>query len=826
VPEFDRESGSRRIFDTVVFLRDLGFSVSFVAQNGSTSGGERYVRALQQRGVAVYCGFDSGLDQLIESGRFDIALCAFWRVGELVLPLVRDVSPATRFIVDSVDLHFLRHARSNYAAFGTIDQALSAEMIRELNTYAAADAVLAVSQKEANLINDITGDPRLAHVLTDNEELSQSPTPLPERHGILFIGNFRHPPNVEAVEYLCKEILPRMDPAVLARHSVSIVGNALNDTIQRFGDGLPQVRMVGWVPSVVPYLERARVTVLPLLNGAGTKRKLLQALMVGTPAVSTSIGVEGFDVRGGEHVLIANEPEAFATSVAQLVRDDEVWERIAARGRDFAVARYGRHSVQQQFEKVISAVLAKEPKSMEVVWTTSTLGDAVSRRRAYRQDIRRIRDVVQTAVPEGATVLVVSKGDEALLELDGRRGWHFPRTAAGVYAGHYPADDEAAIAHLEALRAEGAGYLVVPRTALWWREHYTRFWQHLEGRYSALVRQDDACVVFRLGTPETGGDHRAGRRSAPSKHRVPSDLLQPEQRQNGAQKAVKQRSPIIIFGSPRSGTTYLNQLINQHSDVFISNETRLFVWVHHSLNTLTQREEYLLHHRARFVDHLSAHYPDLIRDFYETMAPNARYWGDKNPHYASENHEGCLDTIARLFPCSRFVHIVRDGRDVVTSLVKKGWVTFDVAHRVWMTHVDNGCAFGRSIRTGEYLELRYEDLIRDDVGIARKIFDFLGIELQPAVVGFCEKQRDRRTPLSKPTRDLDTGVRESAWKSYFTPQEQLRSLQLMGGHLVRYGYETEATLAAAKEELEALCEPDGTPEPFRRIVPDAVGRSC
>ena len=109
MPEFDRESGSKRIFDSIEFLREAGWAVSFVAEN--PNGGERYARILQQRGVAVYCGFNAQTEKMIAYGRFDLAIFAFWYLAESYMPTVRSLSPATRVIVDTIDLHFLRQAR-------------------------------------------------------------------------------------------------------------------------------------------------------------------------------------------------------------------------------------------------------------------------------------------------------------------------------------------------------------------------------------------------------------------------------------------------------------------------------------------------------------------------------------------------------------------------------------------------------------------------------------------------------------------------------------------------------------------------------------------
>lgn len=115
----------------------------------------------------------------------------------------------------------------------------------------------------------------------------------------------------------------------------------------------------------------------------------------------------------------------------------------------------------------------------------------------YAALVARTRAVVCAHVPPGATVAVVSRGDAALLALEGRAGWHFPRAADGAYAGHHPADGHAAVAHLEDVRASGAGYLVVPDCARWWLDHYEPLAAHLRER-CALLADDDACAIYAL----------------------------------------------------------------------------------------------------------------------------------------------------------------------------------------------------------------------------------------------------------------------------------------------------------------------------------------
>lgn len=127
----------------------------------------------------------------------------------------------------------------------------------------------------------------------------------------------------------------------------------------------------------------------------------------------------------------------------------------------------------------------------------------------YCRLVRRIRETVRAVLPDNATLIVASKGDNDLLRFDGRTAWHFPQTEDGGYAGHYPADGAAAVAHLEALRARGGQFLLLPGTALWWLEHYQDFRQHLECHYRVVLCQEDTCLIFAPREPGTGGSDPA-----------------------------------------------------------------------------------------------------------------------------------------------------------------------------------------------------------------------------------------------------------------------------------------------------------------------------
>jgi hypothetical protein len=150
-----------------------------------------------------------------------------------------------------------------------------------------------------------------------------------------------------------------------------------------------------------------------------------------------------------------------------------------------------------RFDKMRIENLTKFRKSIEALGLKSS---AKLRRLTTSQapEYQRLREIIATRLPADALVMVVSKGDEELLKLGGHRAGHFPQAADGNYAGYYPADSKSAIAHLEELRAKGAGFLLIPKPAFWWLEYYSEFKLHLEHRYRTAVHDEETCLIFDL----------------------------------------------------------------------------------------------------------------------------------------------------------------------------------------------------------------------------------------------------------------------------------------------------------------------------------------
>lgn len=169
---------------------------------------------------------------------------------------------------------------------------------------------------------------------------------LPE---LIFIGNMGYRPNIDAMIYFCKDIYPKIRREV-SELEMWIVGiNPSPEVKQLEGNG---IHVTGYVDDVRPFYRRSAVCVVPLRAGGGTRLKILEAMAVGRPVVSTSIGCEGLDVVDSEHLLIADTPQQFAKKTISLLKDNGLWQRITAQARLLVENQYDWEVISKQLMQV------------------------------------------------------------------------------------------------------------------------------------------------------------------------------------------------------------------------------------------------------------------------------------------------------------------------------------------------------------------------------------------------------------------------------------------------------------------------------------------
>ena len=350
-PQPDRDSGSLRLVELMRLLIEEGAHVVFLPANRMADGA--YTRALQAMGVECWHAPHAARlpAWLREHGpRFHAVMVSRHYVASECFPLLRRHAPQARLLFDTVDLHFLRERRAaELAGDAAALRAAHRTQARELALIREADATFVVSEAERTLLAREAPGARVE--VLSNLHRPAPPGPGPEaRRDLLFVGGFRHPPNVDAVRWFVGEVFPRLRAARpdLRFHCI---GDDVPDAVARLATQ-PGVVIHGHVADLQPWLDGCRVSVAPLRYGAGVKGKVNQAMAHGLPVVATACAVEGMHLRDGEDVLVADAPDAFARAVLRLLDDDALWTTLAERGR----ANVARHFSADAARDVVRAL--------------------------------------------------------------------------------------------------------------------------------------------------------------------------------------------------------------------------------------------------------------------------------------------------------------------------------------------------------------------------------------------------------------------------------------------------------------------------------------
>jgi len=171
---------------------------------------------------------------------------------------------------------------------------------------------------------------------------------LPEEECIVFSGNMEYHPNVEAVRWFREHAWPRVREQFLQLEWRLVGRNP--EAIERLVAGDERIIVTGPVDNAVESLARAKVCIVPLRSGSGTRFKILEAWAAGRAVVSTAIGAEGLGARPGEHLMMADDPAGFAEAVARLLRDADIRRALGEAGRALYLERFTWRAAWRRLE--------------------------------------------------------------------------------------------------------------------------------------------------------------------------------------------------------------------------------------------------------------------------------------------------------------------------------------------------------------------------------------------------------------------------------------------------------------------------------------------
>lgn len=349
-PQPDQASGDLRFF-TLLSLLARKHKLLFCALNADGTAKPRNdagVR-LEQAGIALG---EVDLPNVLRHFKPDIVWIEFYfHVRPDFLGLFRRYCPQARIVVDSVDVHFNRFETKARLTGKPEDESVASQMKkRELAAYASADMVIAVSDDDRQLIrHELPALP--VEVVPNIHAMPTFPDPTKRQYGeLVFVGGFKHEPNVDAMLYFCSEVMPRII-AARPQTRLKIIGSNAPQAIQALAS--ESVEVLGYVPDTAPHLESAYISVAPLRYGGGMKGKVGEAMSFGLPVVTTTFGAEGFGLQPGKDLLVGDTAENFAAQVIALLDDADLYSRVARSGYEFIECHYSIPAVERMLDSSV-----------------------------------------------------------------------------------------------------------------------------------------------------------------------------------------------------------------------------------------------------------------------------------------------------------------------------------------------------------------------------------------------------------------------------------------------------------------------------------------
>ena len=351
----DEDSGSLRMTCIIEDFLDRGLTVRF--KGAAPAARFEWRDWMTRRGVEVL-PYDADLGDWLRAYR-DSARFIWVARPPVFGDAISDIAlhaPQIPLVYDMVDAHGRRMDRQ-FAQTGDPVDREKAIADRRLERIAArsADVVVTLSDDDENYIREVADTPiTCVRVPNVHDVLDEQHVPgFESRSGLLFVGGFDHAPNGDAVEYMVTEIMPLLIREIPDIH-LTVVGSNPSDRIRALAG--EHVTIAGWVADLDPIYASTRLVVAPLRYGAGVKGKVGQALAMGVPMVTTSIGNDGMMLEPGRDIEIADNAEAFAERVIGVYGNRDAWETMSTQGLRRIDELFGRGATHARLSELFTSL--------------------------------------------------------------------------------------------------------------------------------------------------------------------------------------------------------------------------------------------------------------------------------------------------------------------------------------------------------------------------------------------------------------------------------------------------------------------------------------
>ncbi len=352
-PRIDFDSGSLRLFHLMKCLQKESYDVHFLPADLFFD--SNHTACLQQQGIACYYRpwTQSVFDWLKENAhQFDLIIVC--RVGLMtsVYDSLRSAAPNAKLIFDTVDLHHIREAQeAELSKSDSLAKQAQATKAKEYALIVKCDETWVVSETEYRTLH--TDFPKKTIRRVSNIHPVRRTTPdFIKRKDVLFVGNFRHPPNQDGLQWFLEAIWPVIH-AQRSELVLNIVGASAPENLIKISERM-NVCFHGHVPDIERHIDNARINIAPLRYGAGAKGKISQALASGLPTIATTVASDGMQLADKESILLADDAEAFANAILALYEDESLWNQLSKNGYGIAGTFFSELAVAQEIKSMLA----------------------------------------------------------------------------------------------------------------------------------------------------------------------------------------------------------------------------------------------------------------------------------------------------------------------------------------------------------------------------------------------------------------------------------------------------------------------------------------
>jgi glycosyltransferase involved in cell wall biosynthesis len=303
------------------------------------------------------------IEKLLREERFDMVVCDF------LMPAI-NLPPAQSFVLFEHNVETVIMQRHAERAGDPVQRAFFRGQAERMLAFECATCrralhVIAVSDDDAAQLCELCSVTKVSAIPTgvDAEYFARpegapaaSPDSAKTESDLLFAGSMDWMPNIDGISWFVREVLPLIRIRI-PQCSVTIAGRRPGASIRALAATDPLIRVTGTVDDMRPYLWSAKVSIVPIRIGSGTRLKIYEAMAADTSVVSTTVGAEGLDVSSPENIRIADAPEAFADACLQLLEDPRERARQADAALRLVREKFSWEVVAERFERILNSSL-------------------------------------------------------------------------------------------------------------------------------------------------------------------------------------------------------------------------------------------------------------------------------------------------------------------------------------------------------------------------------------------------------------------------------------------------------------------------------------